>query len=267
MVRAGLFERAGTGKFSLLRMLIVLAAVAALVRIVSLAISDQVAVGQPELALRLDGGNWKALMVRAEMALKDEKSEEAVLDARSALRADPLAAGAFRVLGIVEEKYGKDGVSDRTERLMRAAADVSRRDVIPQAWLLGRNLQSGDLAQAMSRLDLILRTQNSTISAKLVSLLLPLLSNDESDARPCEAAGTASALAIELSRPSVSGGARPARCVGAVLSPGQVIGPSRCGRAEAVSRSFDPHRPRRGSLCGLDAKLAPGTAEHAGVSL
>ena len=143
MVRAGLFERAGTGRFSLLRILIGLAAVAALVRIVSLAISDQVAVGQPELALRLDGGNWKALMVRAEMALKDEKSEEAVLNARSALRADPLAAGAFRVLGIVEEKYGKDGVSDKTERLMRAAADVSRRDVIPQAWLLGRNLQSG----------------------------------------------------------------------------------------------------------------------------
>ena len=179
MVRAGLFERAGTGRFSLLRILIVLAAVAALVRIVSLAISDQVAVGQPELALRLDGRNWKALMVRAEMALKDEKSEEAVLDARSALRADPLAAGALRVLGIVEEKYGKDGVSDKTERLMRAAADVSRRDVIPQAWLLGRNLQSGDLPQAMSRLDLIFRTQNSTISAKLVSLLLPLLSNDD----------------------------------------------------------------------------------------
>ena len=57
MVRAGLFERAGTGRFSLLRILIVLAAVAALVRIVSLAISDQVAVGRPELALRLDGRN------------------------------------------------------------------------------------------------------------------------------------------------------------------------------------------------------------------
>jgi len=179
MVRAGLFERAGTGGFSLLRILIVLAAVAALVRIVSLAVSDQVAVGRPELALSLDGGNWKALMVRAEKALKDEKSEDAVLDARSALRADPLAAGALRVLGVVEEKHGKDGVSDKSERLMRAAADVSRRDAMPQVWLLGRHLQSGDLAQAMSRLDLIMRTQNSTLAAKLVSLLLPLLSNDD----------------------------------------------------------------------------------------
>src|SRR3954453_18089200 len=104
MVRAGLFERAGTGRFSLLRILIVLAAVAALVRIVSLAISDQVAVGRPELALRLDGGKWEGLVVRRGGGLKDEKSEDAVLDARSALRADPLAAGALRVLGVVEEK-------------------------------------------------------------------------------------------------------------------------------------------------------------------
>ena len=177
-------------------------------------------------------------MVRAEMALKDEKSEEAVLDARSALRADPLAAGAFRVLGIVEEKYGKDGVSDKTERLMRAAADVSRRDVIPQAWLLGRNLQSGDLPQAMSRLDLIFRTQNSTVSAKLVSLLLPLLSNDDATREVAKLLERRAALAIELSHPSVSGGARPARRVGAVLSPGRVIGPSRsrtsCGRFSIV---------------------------------
>src|SRR5215204_780660 len=177
MVRAGLFERASTGRFSLLRILVVLAAAAAFVRIVTLAISDQVAVARPELALRVDGRNWKALMARAEKALKEEKSEEAVLDAQLALRADSLAAGALRVLGLVEEKHG---TADRTERLMRAAADVSRRDVIPQAWLLGHDLQSGDLAQAMSRLDLILRIQNSTISAKLVSLLLPLLSNDES---------------------------------------------------------------------------------------
>ena len=61
---------------------------------------------------------------------------------------------------------------------MRAAADVSRRDAIAQAWLLGQNLQSGDLAQAMSRLDVIFRIQNSG-AAKLVSLLLPLLSHDE----------------------------------------------------------------------------------------
>ena len=114
------------------------------------------------------------------------------------------------MLGIIEEKHGKDG-SDMTERLMRAAADVSRRDVIPQAWLLGRNLQAGDLAQAMSRLDLIFRTQNSAISAKLVSLLLPLLSNDDADARAGEAPSGASALAIKLSQPSVAGGARPER--------------------------------------------------------
>ena len=163
MVRAGLFERASTGRSSLVRMLIVLAAVAALVQIVSFAISDQVAVDEPELALTLDGRNWKALMARAERALREEKSDEAVRDARSALRADPLAGGALRVLGIVEQKHGS---ADMTERLMRAAADVSRRDVIPQAWLLGHNLQAGDLPQAMSRLDLIFRTQNSASFSK-----------------------------------------------------------------------------------------------------
>ena len=101
---------------------------------------------------------------------------------------------------------------------MRAAADVSRRDVIPQAWLLGRNLQSGDLAQAMSRLDLIFRTQNSTISAKLVSLLLrsSAMTIRGETLRSCW--NGASALAIELSRPSVSGGARPECAVSALYS-------------------------------------------------
>ena len=176
MIRTGLFERVSTVGSRLVRVLIVVAAVAALVQIVRFAIADQVAVERPELALMVDGGNWKALMARAEKALKEGRSEEAVQDAQSALRADSLAAGALRVLGVVEEKHG---IADMTERLMRAAADASRRDVIPQAWLLGRNLQAGDLPQAMSRLDLIFRTQNSTISGKLVSLLHPLLGNDD----------------------------------------------------------------------------------------
>ena len=176
MVEAGLVERASTRGSLLLRVLLVLVAVAALARIVSFAISDQVAVDQPELALMVDGGNWKALMARAERALKEERSEEALRDAQSALRADSLAAGALRVLGVVEEKYGS---SDNTERLMRAAADVSRREMIAQAWLLARHLQSGDLPEAMSRLDLIFRTQNSALTGKLVSLLLPILSHDD----------------------------------------------------------------------------------------
>ena len=174
MARAALFQRASSG--GVLRMLIVLAAVAALVQIVRFAIADQVALDEPELALTLDGQNWKALMVRAERAQKEGKSDDAVRDARSALRADPLAERALRSLGMVEQKHGN---ADITERLMRAAADVSRRDAIAQAWLLGQNLQAGDLAQAMSRLDLIFRTQNAGVSEKLVSLLLPLLENDE----------------------------------------------------------------------------------------
>ena len=116
MVRAGLFERASTGRSSLLRMLIVLAAVAALVQIVSFAISDQVAVGQPELALRLDGGNWKALMVRAEMALKDEKSEEAVLRCAIGIARRSLggrgASGARHRGGETRERLRQDRAVD-----------------------------------------------------------------------------------------------------------------------------------------------------------
>ena len=173
MVRAGLFERASTGRSGLLRMLIVLAAVAALVQIVSFAISDQVAVDQPELALRLDGGNWKALMVAGRDGVKGGKVRGSSPRCPIGIACRSLGGrGASGCSASSRRNTGKRG-SDKTERLMRAAADVSRRDVIPQAWLLGRNLQSGDLAQAMSRLDLILRTQNSTISAKLVSLLAP----------------------------------------------------------------------------------------------
>jgi tetratricopeptide (TPR) repeat protein len=176
MGRAGHVERASTSGSILLRMLIVLVVVVALARIVSFAISDQGALDQPELALMVDGGNWKALMAQAERALKEERFDEAVRDAQAALRADSLASGALRVLGLVEEKHG---TSDLAERLLRAAADASRRDVIPQAWLLARNLQAGDLPQAMSRLDLIFRTQNLTLSAKLVSHLLPVLSDED----------------------------------------------------------------------------------------
>ncbi|HZA93212.1 MAG TPA: hypothetical protein VE420_11350 [Gemmatimonadales bacterium] len=176
MVEAGLVERASTRGSLLLRVLLVIVAVGALARIVSFAISDQVAVDQPELALMVDGSNWKALMGRAERAMKEERPEEAVRDAQSALRADSLAAGALRVLGVVEEKYGS---SDNTERLMRAAADVSRREMIAQAWLLARHLQTGDFPAALSRLDLIFRTQNSALTGKLVSLLLPILSHDD----------------------------------------------------------------------------------------
>jgi hypothetical protein len=167
--------RAGTRQFSLSRILLVLAAAAALVRIVSFSISDQVALNQPDLALMLDGQNWRALVARAGVALREEKTEEAVRDARSALSADPLAGGAVRMLGLVEQKHGS---VDTTERLMRAAADASRRDVTAQTWLLGRNLQAGDLPQALSRLGVIL-TQDSPTSRTLVSQLLPLLNEDE----------------------------------------------------------------------------------------
>ena len=97
MVRAGLLERASTGKFEFARILIVLAAIAALVQIVSLADFGPSCVGEPELALTLDGGNWKALMVQAEKALKEEKSEDAAqcpigLACRSARRGS--ASGA-----------------------------------------------------------------------------------------------------------------------------------------------------------------------------
>src|SRR5829696_2350612 len=101
MIRAATLERARTGRFSLLRILMMVAAAAAVVRIVSFAIADQVAVDEPELALALDGRNWKALIARAERALKEDKAEEGARDARSALRADSLAAGALRVLGVV----------------------------------------------------------------------------------------------------------------------------------------------------------------------
>ena len=76
------------------RLLIVLAAIAALVQIVRFAISDQVAIDEPELALTLDGRNWKALMVQADKALREERSDDAARDVRSALRADPLAGGS-----------------------------------------------------------------------------------------------------------------------------------------------------------------------------
>ena len=107
MVRAALLQRASSGRSGFVRMLIVLAAVAALVQIVRFAISDQVAIDEPELALTLDGRNWKALMVQAEKALREERSDDAARDARSALRADSLAGGALRVLGIIEQKHGQ----------------------------------------------------------------------------------------------------------------------------------------------------------------
>ena len=67
-------------------------------------------------------------MARAEKALNVESFEETIQRRSIGLALRSLAAGALRVLGVVEEKRGSSGA---TEPLMRAAANVSRRDVDP----------------------------------------------------------------------------------------------------------------------------------------
>ncbi len=87
--------------------------------------------------------------------------------ARRALASEPLAVNAVRTVGLRQDADGRDAQAART---MALAADLSRRDVPTQTWMIGQAAARGDLDRVLDHYDLALR---GSLAAK--RLLTPAL--------------------------------------------------------------------------------------------
>ncbi len=90
-----------------------------------------------------------------------------------ALLGDPLNARALRILGQLA-----DGASDeeRTERLMKAAADRSLRESVAVYWLMRKSLEKLDYTAAVQYADTLLRTRPQVV-AQVMPVLAEIAEN------------------------------------------------------------------------------------------
>lgn len=93
---------------------------------------------------------------------------------RQALRADPLNAGALRLLAYVTEQMPSG--QNRARELMRLSERASRRDYRAQLWLIEDAVAREDVAGAIAHYDRALSTRPA-----LAGLLIPVLASAASD--------------------------------------------------------------------------------------
>lgn len=130
-------------------------------RLVTIALSQVLTTSNPDLAIRLYGGNSIALVTRAERALAQQPPDfvAARADAEKALRADPLSPRAHRILATIAEAEGLPA------DLLWDIALKSLRDTTAQARSFALAAQAKDWESAFSRLDLVYRTQPTSWAA------------------------------------------------------------------------------------------------------
>jgi hypothetical protein len=128
----------------------------------------------PELALRLDGDDARALSSRASALLErgrlTARSPELVRAdrmARRALERDLTIAGAARTLAIAAAAGGDQKLADRA---ISAAFRLSRRDLATQMWCIEDRVARNDVPAALHCYDVALRTHRSA-----QELLFPIL--------------------------------------------------------------------------------------------
>lgn len=113
-------------------------------------------------------GDAASLIVSS--GLSNEQRAAADDLARDALRRDPLAVAAIRVLGQRAED-GRD--QGRALRLMRMAESTSRRDARTQLWFIGHHARRDEPEEALSHFDIAMRTSRRT-RADFIPLLVGL---------------------------------------------------------------------------------------------
>ncbi|MFN3944300.1 MAG: tetratricopeptide repeat protein [Allosphingosinicella sp.] len=117
--------------------------------------------GRPDLALRYGLDSGAALAAQAERLLPDDPAADPVPAealAREALKRDPGLPGAYRVLAVAADRRGD---RDTAERLMRHAADLSKRSLHVELWLAERYERSGDFARAVEHYDRAIRADRN----------------------------------------------------------------------------------------------------------
>ena len=105
---------------------------------------------------------------------------------RRAIVADPLDAGAIRLLGLVAEA---DGDSAAAARLMAVAGERSLRDTVAQLWLFQKHAASGEVGLAMVNADAVMRTRPN-LWKDMLPPLISLMQNEDTRAPLVEYLGS-----------------------------------------------------------------------------
>lgn len=120
------------------------------------------------------GGRSNILLEQARSILATGKSKKDLADARlcaeQSFAADPLQQDALTLLSQIAVRQADP---ERAKALLNIAAEYSRRDASTQILLVNRFVMSGDYADAIDRVDMLLRTQSDTdgqLMAFLVSM-------------------------------------------------------------------------------------------------
>lgn len=116
--------------------------------------ADYIARFVPARALHFNGQQPSALLHAGDLALREQRLDQAGELAQTVLHRQPLEGRALRLLGAVAELQGN---RPRAVQLMSAAARVTPRDTAAQFWLAINALADQDLDSALARLDRLLR--------------------------------------------------------------------------------------------------------------
>jgi tetratricopeptide (TPR) repeat protein len=154
--------------------------------LVSTAIADNLAPGNPAAALAWRGNAAGALVGLAERDLEAGRLTSAEANARKALGVDRLQVPALSVLGRAAERRGDTALA---VPLMKAAGARNRRDPTLQLWLLRRAAMTGDFNEALARADALSRAEPD-LTRRLFPLMMDMA------ARP----GGVTALAARLAQ-------------------------------------------------------------------
>lgn len=116
------------------------------------------AANAPELAVRIDDSNGRALAINATKLLLREDISATVKEAahlsRKALRADPINAEAARNMGVeavFEER------ADVANRWMTLSSRISRRDIVTQAMIFSNAAQNNKPGLTVQSADILMR--------------------------------------------------------------------------------------------------------------
>lgn len=130
---------------------------------------QQLGVATPTPAGQL-GEAWSVLSQPA--AERDYAKAERL--AKSALERQPLQSGAASLLAVIAEQRGD---KPSAARLMRAAANLSRRDNIADYWLFDHEIKAGAFDQAALHADALLRRDFLSVESYIYPRLLAGFSN------------------------------------------------------------------------------------------
>lgn len=141
-------------------------------RILTLAAADFLAERRPAIAALFEPSHAVALLARARGALAEDPPNHAAAAAaaRNALRSEPLAPGALRILAQTEP--------ENASALMPLAA-VAARDLEAQVHLFELYVRNGAYERAIQRLDLIFRGQGRGILAPVADAIGKLITHSD----------------------------------------------------------------------------------------